>query len=499
QVVWLLEGSHRNVVTPSPNIATTIIISSESSAVYLEGHRKIVPLTEKHTQEVEKDSHEEESVLSDTLEREASDDAEADVEILDTKYDELFASEEKEDYDATDTTPGLDCVYRKDWMHPSNEDDTFLPSSCDSIHQIDPFTYSLINCGSSRCAFGVKDGGDNDFVIKIGMFNNVDYDEDVAYANAWKDTVILEKLGWSPNILRLYGSCGTTQVTEVASGGNLLDFINVARKYPERSHTSPETKLKMAFHIMQAAADIHQLERHNEYGARMVAHNDYFPHQMLIVDGMIKLNDFHLASFAKKRDGWFPEQLCLEIPTDTADYFDKTRSPEEIYFWYPLLEREKVLMDRTKNDVWYAGQSLFHVLTNRWMFEGMKRDGKVRFMLRKDMTRDVLLPEDLREELDHPAEQAIVAAIDWMWTHTYWERPTAREVADYLESRLEEIYGEENSDDGLWRFDIPPLPEDYSFATADVDYHNNLGCPLDNSTCIKMNREEMDDWSVTVF
>ncbi|KAL3931529.1 MAG: hypothetical protein SGARI_004183, partial [Bacillariaceae sp.] len=250
----------------------------------------------------------------------------------------------------------------------------------------------------------------------------------------------------------------------------------------------------MAFHIMSAAADIHQLEAHNEEGQWIVAHNDFFPHQMLIVDGRIKLNDFHLASFAKQRRSAEDDQMCLEIPSDTDDHFDKTRAPEEIRFWYPFHPKDDAFIDRSKVDVWYAGESLYHILTNRWMFEGMQRNGQVRNTLRRGGTFDMLLPEEIQEEYTDPAEQAIMEAIEWVWSHNYRQRPSAREVADFLEEQLEDIYGEENSDNGLWRFDVPPLPEDYSFTTADEEYHNNLGCPLEDSTCIKKNRDEMSDW-----
>ncbi|KAL3931530.1 MAG: hypothetical protein SGARI_004184 [Bacillariaceae sp.] len=156
QVIWFAKELE-------PRIAP---ISTAHGAISLEGHRELSTFEDTEDETRTNANHEFDD--EEDWDQEDSDDEEEDDGI----YEE-------------DTTPGLDCAYREDWMDPKNDNEAFSPSSCDDIHEIDPSTYSL-----------TQDELGNDVVIKVGMFNNVNYEEEIAYANAWKDTVILEKLGW---------------------------------------------------------------------------------------------------------------------------------------------------------------------------------------------------------------------------------------------------------------------------------------------------------------
>lgn len=111
-----------------------------------------------------------------------------------------------------------------------------------------------------------------------------------AYEAAWKDTIAMERLSASPHVLDMYGNCGVSQLTELATGGNLHAQIKMARTNGDRM--SPETKLRIGYQIAKALADMHSIDGN----VPSLVHNDICCHQFLLVDSVYKLNDFHLSS-----------------------------------------------------------------------------------------------------------------------------------------------------------------------------------------------------------
>ena len=113
------------------------------------------------------------------------------------------------------------------------------------------------------------------------------------------DTIAMERLTQSPYVVNIYANCGTSQLIEYSSGGNIHDFVKRARMGDEKFHSvSPLTKLKIAYQLATAVADTHSLE--SDGGLHSLAHNDLCCHQFILVDGVFKLNDFHLSVFLLK-------------------------------------------------------------------------------------------------------------------------------------------------------------------------------------------------------
>ena len=228
-----------------------------------------------------------------------------------------------------------ECVNLGDWQTTS------FPN-CNVAHEIGTqqgnHHMELINCGGDRCAFRLHDDGilidnlqhqhqhqhnnninnnNNDYnmVLKIPRFDR-DYGEN-AYFKAHKDGVAMERLSFSDYILDIYGYCGLSQVIELGSPqGNLHDLIKTTRLH-SRSSIPVLDQLKISYHIVSAVADMHQdreqlqLQQSQQQQQEQqkqtkdskivpIVHNDICCHQFIHVNGIYKLNDFHLAKFQKR-------------------------------------------------------------------------------------------------------------------------------------------------------------------------------------------------------
>jgi hypothetical protein len=82
-------------------------------------------------------------------------------------------------------------------------------------------------------------------------------------------------------------------------------LIKIARQHGDRM--SPENKLRIGYQVATAIGDLHSVDGDTP----SVTHNDLCCHQFILIDGVYKLNDFHLASTLKQdRKG----NACLDPP-----------------------------------------------------------------------------------------------------------------------------------------------------------------------------------------
>lgn len=179
---------------------------------------------------------------------------------------------------------------------PMGEWQSSIFPNCNSAHEISlqPGRYvEFINCGGDRCAFQLSDDS-NSIVLKIPKWSR-DFEEH-DFRKAAKDGVAMEHLSHSNYILDIYGYCGLSQVIELGDkGGNLHDLIKTT-KYQTRPFVSDLDKLKIGYQIASAVSDMHGPDP----SLIPIAHNDICCHQFILVNGIYKLNDFHLAAFQKR-------------------------------------------------------------------------------------------------------------------------------------------------------------------------------------------------------
>jgi serine/threonine protein kinase len=120
--------------------------------------------------------------------------------------------------------------------------------------------------------------------------------------------MVMERLTASPYVTDIFATCGTTQVVEYSEGGNIHDLIKLAR-LSGNDTMSYVDKLKICVQIAAAVADLHSFETDN---VPSVSHTDMCCHQFILVDGVYKLNDFHLAKYMKHNKT--TNQMCPAKP-----------------------------------------------------------------------------------------------------------------------------------------------------------------------------------------
>jgi len=274
-----------------------------------------------------------------------------------------------------------------------------------------------------------------------------------SYYNSWKDTIAMERLGHSPFVLDLFGNCGVSQLTKIAEGASLHDLIKIARKNDSDFIASPSNILRIGFHVASAVGHLHSFDTDE---VTSISHNDLCCHQYLLIDGVYKLNDFHLSSIILKNS---EGNACLEEPARMNRNLDKMRAPEE------LLNRGTGRIRRDKVDVWLMGNILYSILTKKWWFEGMTTS-KAREAIHSGNHSEI--PPELLNNTN-PAVQTLIKAINMAWTFNPNDRPCAQKIATMMKEALEKLDG---GDDGIWRVSIPPLLQDHRY--TDSDFYSNL-------------------------
>jgi len=98
----------------------------------------------------------------------------------------------------------------------------------------------------------------------------------------------MERLSSSPFVLNIFGNCGVSQIIELGQS-SLHDLIKIARLYGDKM--SSADKLRVSFQLASGIADVHSIDG----DVPSLAHNDLDGGQIILVDGVYKVSDFHLA------------------------------------------------------------------------------------------------------------------------------------------------------------------------------------------------------------
>ena len=273
------------------------------------------------------------------------------------------------------------------------------------------------------------------------------------------DGLTLERMTKSPFAPNIYSYCANAQILELAKGGAFHDLVKRIR-FHDLELTSMD-KLRIAFHISSAVADMHELG--------YISHHDICCHQFLLSpNGIFQVNDFHLSrQLYKHKDHHEVSSTLKQCKEDWKLADEKLRAPEEY-----ILEKSDVPIHMDKVDVYMMGHLMYYTLTKLWLFEGMTnnqardytRQGK-----RSPFTTDVLESQD-------PAIIATRHVIENMcWIQDPDKRPSARAISRYVQQKLEELDPkfDANSVETFRLESVPStLPRHWRF--TDSDYNRNF-------------------------
>ncbi|CAJ1954671.1 unnamed protein product [Cylindrotheca closterium] len=341
---------------------------------------------------------------------------------------------------------------------PMHDWQTRIFPNCNLSHELSlqPETGSVqfIACGGDRCAFRIQDQS-QEVVLKMSKFKKefVPY----RYEDARHDGMAMERLQASPYILDIYGYCGLSQVIEPGDegGGALHDLIKTTRLKGGETLSTID-RMKILYQIASGVADMHSFEND---GLVSLVHNDICCHQFILTKEVYKLNDFHLSQFQRKNRK--TQEVCPSH-NGYSDWYKVIRSPEEIAYKLGQTKQSKTLLEKT--DVYTLGNVMYYVFTMHWLFQEVSTAVAA---LKITTGERSPFPESILQSQDR-ATRAMRKAIEMCWTHDPGERPTAKEVRQFLGKELQAVLGVK--DLGIVRVDsIEPLPVGYRYSDSDFN------------------------------
>lgn len=295
---------------------------------------------------------------------------------------------------------------------------------------------------------------------------------------ARQDGLIMEQATASPYIANVFGVCGAAQVVEYSDKGTLHDLVKIAR-LQKRDTMKPIDKLKIAIHIASAVTDLH------ETSLVAATHGDLCMNQYLLVDGIYKLNDFHLSAFVREDAN---HQTCLDSTSFAPDVSvslainDSYLQENDFSFLRisstPICqcasvhapeEKDRNEVDLQKADVYMMGNVLYYLYTKNFLYEGIPDKAALEMLYNGRRTP---FPEDIDTTI--AGNSALQSAIRKCWTHYPDQRPLAREIRDSLLQEFSAIEGRSVSPgDEVLKVKLPPLPKDHRYTGSSFDTVND--------------------------
>lgn len=299
--------------------------------------------------------------------------------------------------------------------------------TCNTVHEQDltnlhadsskDVQVGLIANGYWRDVWMVTDSTEN-----VHAFKTLRYEhkwEERNFDRHRRDAVAMERLTSATTVVDIYGFCGNSGMFQFADGG---DIERIIWHPPKGRQLVPQERLVVAYQVAAAIADVHGFA--GEIPA--IVHTDITPSQFVFTDGVYKLNDFNRARFVT----WDAKRntTCgFHVGNNPGTF----RSPEE---YERDLETEKI-------DVYSMSNIFYSLLTELWPFRDEEEKTAQRHI--KEGKRPTL-PKRILETKD-PSEIAILKAMKMGWEHKPEKRPTAKAIADFLDSELSKLVFGPNS------------------------------------------------------
>jgi serine/threonine protein kinase len=235
------------------------------------------------------------------------------------------------------------------------------------------------------------------------------------------DAIAMERLTKSPYVIKMFGFCGMSVLTEYAGQdiGQVVDKLD------------PIEKLELAKLIAQGVSDVHSIG-----GEISLVHNDLNFANVLIGKNHSRplLNDFNIAVLMMKRND--TGEAC---PFTSHFPNPQWRSPEEQVDEHGLtstLLTEKI-------DIYALGNVLYRFAVGHapWKrTDGLSLNKEQRLEIANLKMKEGALPE-VPDEVRNSQEPATVALLSIMrdcYQHRAELRPSAKEIVYQLQSSIDE-------------------------------------------------------------
>lgn len=327
-----------------------------------------------------------------------------------------------------------ECVPIKAWQ-------TMYYPSCNEIHGLDMIHHSQTS-GGDASLIGVngywRDAYRVDYGCRKSTTNETAQCDESVILKTLKlqhevdefqldknriDSMAMERLTKSPHIIDLFGACGTSVVTEFADGEN-----GRVGTLADKEKKRPLKRLRIARDIASGLADVHEIDGP---GQATLAHFDVNLANVVSVKKTLKLNDFNIA--VPIRRNTTSGQACgFEARYPNPQW----RSPEEANGSTRLTE---------KVDVFSLGHILFRLICLHEPWHKLEKG----YVKGEEIQKDVVGEKVRRGEMPAmPKEVLETDDIEVLWirhammacyTYDPAKRPSAREIADFLERGLADL------------------------------------------------------------
>jgi hypothetical protein len=312
---------------------------------------------------------------------------------------------------------------------PNASLENHLYPNCNMIHELDMPAKTLtgefhyVASGGSNDVFRVFNTDDRDLVLKKfspGRRHHAGIPHTKEYFNfhfdiVRRDALVMERLAKSPHVLPLHGHCGFAVVVPWADGGtfgNALEQLNSEGDTSWHNMSSAE-RLKYALDAAKGLADVHDID---------VVHGDLTVNQYLVLNGTLQLGDFNRGILMRKNSTDSNNSFCRFVELQPF----ATMSAPEVYKNEPKTSAV---------DVWSLGSVLYHILTGRRVWSGVKAGharGDIILGKLPHISSSILNSSD-------PVDKILKYALDMCYIYDPSQRATAKEVATFLGNSFKEL------------------------------------------------------------
>jgi len=266
-----------------------------------------------------------------------------------------------------------------------------------------------------------------------------------------RDALVMERLTHHPNVVKIYGYCGNTVMTEFV--GRTLDEVlyppnpYILQRQPteaKSSGASRDTQTERVRLALDAAKGLAALHNDKEVLPGGIAHADIQTKQFIVDDSVsppiVKINDFNRCRFvALNNTATDSTKACMfEIPSAPGS----SRSPEEY-------NQDKLTVQL---DVYSLGHIFFGILSGLEPFDAEKKGVRKNSMHIRDRVKNGLGPSIKHPMTGEPlfksqgiGDDAIIYVMEQSYLVDPNERITAQGIVDYLEPVLQQLLDSQES------------------------------------------------------